>query len=818
MNNGILEAIKKGELILFLGAGASFGCHNASGKATKMPVELAKTLAAAADLEYHDEALDVVYQAAQEKLGARMSRILEDEYRHTSPSRDYEILSKYSWRRIYTLNIDDGLDHALIRNSEQRISKFIASDPVEIEARFFEKLQLIKLNGSADQINRGLIFSPSEYARAAESHNPWYSTCASDFVRSPILFIGTQLNEPLLKFHIERYQALSGESPGISYLIAKDATPIQIQSLKKYKIEFIKGTLSEFVSWLKGSLGDSLSPLDLAYASMPQLRELKSSRDPEKFAGLFDSVLPVTKASIGVDDAEAANAIRDFYKGFKPSWSDITKGVPAELAVLGDAKSYINSIHPVKSHFLPILGPAGSGKTTLLMQLCWYYSQSSDCSVYFLDAEPVSFIETLIELERTSTSSMVVVAVDDIELMVEGIKHVLESGRLTKTIIIGSERESTWNKRGRHVLAGLHLNPCRVSEFTHDDATRILDKLKLYGSWTRLGKMSQSERISELVRRARKQLLIALMEATLGRGFEQIIESDYNRITSNDEKLFLAIVAVITDRRIEAPVPLLDRALDKVGILRRAVSYVDDLAGIVHETSAGVSARHPVYARYLIDRVIDPSITARAINGILQAFSDYRAPVIQNVSKSEAALYKSMINHKFLFDVLKGSEVLTINTYRNLEKKFESDGLFWLQYGLSLRDFQKTEDALDKLRIARDAYPMPHTLHALAQQLLKSAEESSIRAVALALSEEARGILEGLDDVISSDDTYPIVTLAEGHTKVVSKHVSDTEARSLANRYSLVLGIRSKANPQHERLRLAYERLFNFAATGVLNY
>lgn len=815
MNPQILSAIRKGELVLFLGAGASFGCKTVTGDDIPMSTDLAKTLADNAGLSYQQESLDVVYEATRQILGGRLNKILESSFRHVRPSSEYERLAKYVWRRIYTLNIDDGLDTALMRNSAQRINKRAAKDPVVERNQFFESLDYVKLNGTVDRLGDGVIFSPSEYAQATADGLPWYSQCASDFVRSPVLFIGTQLNEPLLKFHIERYQALNAESLGTSYLIARSATEIQIASLKRYKIEFIPGTLADFVGWLTANISPPPSPIDVASENIPELRALISSSRKTEFADLFEHVEAIRADSSWAKGQGRAGSIRDFYKGFKPTWEDVAESVPADLDALGRTISTIESAEASQEMLLPVLGPAGSGKTTLLMQVCWHFCHCADWSVYYIDAVPSAMLETLLAIEESATTPKVLVAIDNLEFFTEHLQFTLKSGRLKKTLVVSAERENVWNRRAKNALAGLYLQPVYVREFSEEDAKKILVKLEAYGSWTRLGKMRPQERIRELVDRSKKQLLIALLEATLGRGFEKTIEDEYQKIDSEDERLFLVAVAIATDRRCDAPVSLIDRALDKLAILRKAGAFAEDLVGIVHMRREQLSARHPVYARYLLDRVVDPAIAARAVNGLLQAFADYKSPVIQNIPKSESVLYKALINHKYLYELMKGKKDLIVPTYKNLEKRFEKDGLFWLQYGLSLRDFSDHADALEKLRIAYEAYPMPHTQHALAQQLLQVAVSGFDSTLAMGLADQAKAMLEKLEDVIDSDDTYPIVTLAEDYTQVLRVHSSDEEARGFARRYSLLLGQRAKQNPDRDRVREAYERLFKFASTGV---
>lgn len=816
MNNQILKAITHGELILFLGAGASLGCRSNNGKPIPMSNELAKEMACEAGFSYENEALDAVYEAAREKLGIRLNNFLEGKFKHSISSEEYENISKYTWRRIYSLNIDDSLDKSLVKHSPQGINKLNPRDAVIDRDQFFSKLEYIKLNGTIDRVQDGLIFSPSEYAAATSAHLPWYSQCASDFVRSPILFVGTQLNEPLLKFHIERYQSLNAELPGISFLLCPTATEIQIAGLKKYNIEYIKGILKDFVTWLTRALPQPPQPNEVAKASIPQLVGFYSSDDPEKYVNLFSDITEVKRDRLpAISLALQQNTIRDFYKGFKPTWSDIVDGIPAELHLLDISLAKIKSLNTSEFRFLPFLGPAGSGKTTLLMQLCWRLSMEQDWDVFYIDREPSSLIATLEAIEQSAHAQNILVAIDDLEVFTEDLQFALRSNRLTKTLLIGAEREGIWNRRGQHVLEGLYHSPIYVREFSETDAKKILTRLERYGSWTRLGKMSEKERIRELLNKSKKQLLIALLEATLGRGFEKIIEDEYSLIADTEEKLFLVTIALATDRRFAVPLSLVDRALDKMLVLRRAATFANNLAGIVHEFQGTLTARHPIYAKYLLDRVVDPTISAKAINGLLQAFSDYASPVIQHIRKSESGLYKGLINHKFLFEVLKGNRPKIIQSYVDLEKKFEGDGLFWLQYGLALRDFNEHHDALDKLKIACNAYPMAHTRHALAQQYLLLAIQGTDSVIAFGLADEAKAILEKLDDIIESDDTYPIITLAEGLTEVNRRHSTETQAREIARSYALILGNRAKRYTANARLQSSYERLFKYASVGV---
>ena len=812
MNETIKSAIARGDLILFLGAGASRNCKSSSGVSTLDGSALARELAGRANIPYSDESLDDTYAAAQAELGARMDATLEELFRHTRPSAEYQVLGQYAWRRIYTLNIDDGLERAF-RNSDQNLCIRLAADSVVERDVFFRRLDLIKLNGSIDRLKEGIIFSSSEYAQATNRTLPWYEQCASDFVRSSFLFIGTKINEPLLKFHIERYKSINGKGPGRSYVITPSATAIQKASLLQFNVEHIPGTLSDFTNWLSREFGAGISAMQLAKASLPQYAGFLTAPDPKAYANVLEGVSLVTPDMVTPDKADGT--IRRFYKGFQATWNDIAEGVPAELAVLAESIERIKE-GTKPNTIIPFIGPAGSGKTTLLMQLCYSLCRLEGVRVYYIQEPNGEIKKTLDALEESSKdSSQVFVAIDNVDVVSDQLAEALNARRLKKTRILCAERENIWNRRTKHKIRLHSVGPIMVKEFTDSDAKNILDKLQKYGSWTILGQMSEKNRLETLLSRAKKQLLIALLEATYGRGFEEIIESDYKSLASQEERLFFLTVGVITERHFEAPASLVDRALNCLGILAKSAVLSDNLAGIVVKASGDkLTARHPVYVRHLLEHVVDPQLTATAISGLLAAFSHYKAPVIRHLKKTEAAIYKGLINHRFLWEVLKGRETLIVSLYKNLEKSFELDGLFWLQYGLSLRDFHDNDEALEKLRTAFNAYAMPHTQHALGQQLLILAEEAADKAIALRYVDEARELLEPLDATIDSDDTYPIVTLAEGHTKIVRKFEGDDEARRTAKSYIPLVSVRCQAQPDNVRLRECHDRLFKFAATG----
>ncbi|MEN7529821.1 SIR2 family protein [Cupriavidus sp. DL-D2] len=671
MNEDIKSAIKSGDLILFLGAGASKTSRDRSGKLLLDGYQLAAQLAKEASLPYSDENLTVVYSAVRNKLQSRLDVFLESCLRHARPSSEYLTIAEFVWRRIYTLNIDDALDTALIKVSNQNVEKFIANDNIKDQDQFFSRLDYIKLNGSIDRLSDGIIFSPAEYAKATARTMPWYEQSASDFLGHPFLFIGTALDEPLLKYHIERYKELHGKQAGISFVITPSATEIQKLDLLNYNIHHVSGTLEDFTTWLKGEFPKPPTMKDVAIANVPQLAAILGNGENKKgYAELFEGVTLVRR-SLLVSGGELiqSDQIRNFYKGFYPTWSDILMEVPADLEVLDVVVAAITNI-PSSQPLLPIIGPAGSGKSTILMQAALRLSEISGHAVYHL-SEPLEDLPgTLKAIEESSPESIssIFVAIDNLDASADDINAAFSIASFPRIKIFGAERENIWSRRASGKLRNLTIQPIFIRDFSEKDAVAILDKIEKYGSWTRLAQLKPKERLNELMVRARKQLLIAMWEATAGRGFEKIVEDDYTSLRSDDERLFMLIVGLATVNRASASEELIKRALISVGLLGQLPSFERNLAGIVLHDHAKFSVRHPVYVHHLIDHVVDPNMMDRATRGLLAAFSQYSSPVIKHITKKEARIYKGIINHNFLRMALKGKKSLIIGLYKSLEK------------------------------------------------------------------------------------------------------------------------------------------------------
>ena len=816
MTPEIQRALHRGELVLFIGAGASCSSTDRHGRFLPSGSELAREIAEFASMTYVDEELSIVYSAALKKMGDRLWAYFQDRFTHCQYSKCFEMLVQYPWARIYTTNIDDALDRALNRHSRQVVTVRYRFDRIDDQDQLYTNLDLVKLNGSADRRQDGLIFSAQEYGKAAADDPRWYAELADDYFRYTFLFVGTRLREPLFYHHIERYRMTNSAREGLSFVLTREASEIERESFASMNLQHLPGTLEDFCAWLQKQIPTPPSSWDVAVVARPELAAVARSTDPENLVRKLEVLEVVSRKDLArqiTDTRPPAGRIRDFYRGFKPTWSDIADGVPARLDALADARALVERLKP-SDHLFAIHGPAGSGKTTTLMQLALELGESGKYPCYSLRG-PVENLDEILEALESTNSGRYVLFVDRLSMIADGLLRILSGSRVVRGIVIGTERENVWKSR-----TGIQLRPyvsgeVRISTINSREAAAILPLLEKFGNWTRLRQMHPRARLATLMEHAERQLLIGLLEATSGRGFLEIIEDDYATLTTLDQRRFVALVGLATVHRLALPEQLADRALHRLGIYEPVTSLLEKTSGIVDRRPSGLLARHQIYVERLFDGVVSKKDKLDVLIALLHGFTAYRAPILASVRRSVGTLYKLNVNHNFLRNLLEGDVDSILQIYSQFEKAFQADGLFWLQYGLALRDAKEHARALEVLQTAKNAYPIKQTGHALAQQQMIMASMSSERPRAYALLAEAKEILSRLDERYSDERyDYPLVTLSEHHTDVVRTFEGDKKARPLARDYANTIEERMKKG-QNPRLRAAWKKLTTYATGGA---
>ena len=122
--------------------------------------------------------------------------------------------------------------------------------------------------------------------------------------------------------------------------------------------------------------------------------------------------------------------------------------------------------------------------------------------------------------------------------------------------------------------------------------------------------------------------------------------------------------------------------------------------GIVSVGTGGrLFARHELYVRHIFENVALIKDIVDVMISILATYTKYRLPVVRNVDRMDALLFKFLLNHNFNADLAKrrGDVDEVEKIYSTFEIAFQLDGHFWLQYGEFLVEKGELEAALGAL-------------------------------------------------------------------------------------------------------------------------
>lgn len=816
MNKHIKKALLNGRLVLLLGAGASAGCRNSQKEDPPLGLNLAQILAdeIGNELEEGDDLSDV-YAAAKKNLGFQVQDIFNKHYKYCTPSNEYRVLAKYPFFRIYTLNIDDGFERACYAIDGKKFNVRRRYDPISDPDQFYQILDLIKLNGDVNSPSDGYIFSSQEYAEGSANEPLWYAELARDYHRYTFIFIGTKLKEPLFQHQVEKYKAKTGSSDLKSYILIPSLSKHKKDALEASNIHHVEGTLKDFTDWLESEFNSPPTGNDIVINTRPELSLASLESDPSRMS-LFSGLIPVNRSSLALlERKERKSQIREFYKGFKPSWFDVIDEVPAFLYEVSKYfESTLKDSAPKAPELHLLFGSAGSGKSTALKQIALKLADEGLRNVYFIEEHKDNFKELVSELDDRNNQPyyLVIERVGDIAIQ---LSEVIKSYSSDKAIFISSENPKIWSSRVREHLGEFLTSSVDISHIKEHDALLILDKLRKYGNWTRLSKMSEKNRKVEILKKSKGQLLIGLIEATSGEGYNQIIKKDYKAITCESERALLLLAGLATTQRVPANESTLTRAMMNLGCNPNIHYVASRMDGLVTYNNGIITTRHRVYVERLFKLYVSQDDILKAIVAYIDAFSVYKFPIVKNISRNESSVYKHLVNAKFLKRTLNNDESKVLSVYESFEKPFEHEGLFLMQYGLALRSFGKQPDAFEKLRIAYEAFPeSPHIEHALAQQRIIMACSTSDEIVAMAYFTEAEEVLNRLHTSnINAFDRYPIITLAEGHVKVMINLGKMPEAKVIAKQYYDRIG-KIRGVESNSRLEQASRNLSRFYLTG----
>lgn len=782
--------LNRAGIVLFTGAGFSSGARNRGGDSLPTGLQLRDALWPIAfpgrELDDRSSLGDTFGVALRQNQGATndlLERVLTVD--PESLPDYYQIWFAAPWSRAYTVNMDT-LDLAVARRFDLPRELLSVSglddDSVPTETR----LQCVHLNGLLSDFPN-TTFSFRQYGERASRADFWYHHLVRQMNGLAVVFVGTQLDEPPLWQHLElrgpRGRQLREMRPG-SYLVSPSLTDARAAMLEEFNVNWIQMDAETFAADVLEGLSQEMET---------GLRAVLRRDGPRRDDRLLGAVSELRLAA----DPET----REFLMGREPVWADFGEdGYAVERAFEEDLRQRMQDEAPSA---VVVTGTAGTGKSTTLMRLALELdSEGKDVRWLDLGAEtPIRRVRTLVATLRPD-----VVVIDDLDRLGRF------GGPLVSDLIADNDELLCLVAARSSRLEGLDLEAISDSaptlEFTVpnlDDADidGLLDALTDAGRLGALRGMTRVQQQQTMRGLANRQLLVAMIEATTGRRFDEKIQSECSDL-GPDAGLIYAVAAIATTHRhaLTRHELMLAASNDNQNeVLNRIQAMID--RHLLVQAGDGYRVRHRMIGERALEWFRQQGQLGPAVGGLMFAMATEVSPPNYTHTRPGRILARTM-NHNWLKQMLNERQIAIREAYDGVQHLMDWDPHYWLQrgsYEVESGDIAQAENFLEQARsLAPDDYKVQTEW---AYMMLVKATQNPDSAEA---GERVEAAFEALEDAIEKrgdTDAYPFHVMGnQGLNWLRESSLGTDEAQTLLARLRYVANEGLRLHPRDAVLRL----------------
>ena len=747
----LIDQVKKGKAILFLGSGALIGA-DLPGRSILLGDDLRDLLNKQfLDDEFKSDTLaHVAALATSQNSLFTVQDFIGDYLRDLKPAEFHFKIPEFQWRALFTTNYDRLIEACYEGNNEriQDYSIILSNHDKFDETRTTnDKVPLIKLHGCITRTHDEslpLILTVDQYNESLEQRSRLFSHLYELAYENTIIFIGHSLQDHnirsvLLKLHKEVPQGQR------HYLVKPGIKAAESCYWAEQKITSIDCSFKQFLTSLDVEINKTERDLSIVRPITTHPIEKRfvvhSKASDELLRYLTDYAEFVSEHT-----SVPQHSPNEFYKGAGLGWFPIAE----DLNVARSISKRINQTVVKKpeaerkssAELYVIKGEAGSGKTILLRQIAW---ESKDLGIgiflWVKQGLPIN-IDAIKEI-CSKTKERVFLIWDDAARNSQEILKCLSRARKYSlpVTILTSERLSEWNTRC-HEIDDVVTGVFKLPYLDEQEISDLIEKLDEYDCWgPNIKGKTQEEKKREFKEIYGRQLLVALYEATMGLPFEDIIYDEYSHITPESAKEIYLTVCTLNRMRVPVRAGLISR-IHGIGFeefkekfykpLERIVILDDSYHADIHYT-----ARHPEIADIVFKR---------ALNDAIDKYNEYiRILNKLNISyESDRSSFRTMIRAKALHELFPSYEDVK-SIYEHALDSIGDDPYLFQQIANfeRIRPNGSLTRAIELLEKAKDMAPYDGSIiHSLAVVWRDRASSTEDAAVKIKSRGESRAWLE----------------------------------------------------------------------------
>ncbi|WBV51919.1 SIR2 family protein [Chryseobacterium gambrini] len=555
----LVDQIKTGNVVLFLGAGASYDAIHPEGK--KIPLGNVLSDMIVDEFltdDYKGEALQIVSELAISECNLYdLQQFIYEVFEPFQPNATHSKIPNFIWKAIVTVNYDYIVERAYEgKKTSQKLAKFIKNgDRYRDKVKTNKDLPFYKIHGcisDISDIHTPLILTPNQYITHRKNRDRLFTKLEELAGEYSFLFVGFSFRDPDIREILIQLEQLKDGKPR-SYMVGPGIKDSEVRLWEGKKITSIKATFEEFINELEKKVDNNSNALALSFVPNKKFHKvfertslsLEEHKPSESLIDLLDNDIEYIHENF----TSVTTDPKEFYKGYFVNWDPIIKDYDSKRTITDNILYEVflqEKLHSKENlQFFMLLGYAGSGKSVSLKRIAWEAGIQLKRICLFLKPNTVIKPEPIIELFNF-VKERIYIFIDDISEIstdLDVFLRKIEKEKIPVTIL-GSERINIWNTQCQDLST--KTNDIYKLEYLNDREIKLLvDKLDYYDSLGYLKEKSESERINALSYKAGRELLVALYESTMGKPFAEIVVDEYNSIPDDKAKSVYLTVSIL---------------------------------------------------------------------------------------------------------------------------------------------------------------------------------------------------------------------------------------------------------------------------------
>ncbi len=728
--------------MLFLGAGFSLGASNEYGEIplgeglkheifTKF-IEGKVSEEEKAEIEQYD--LQDVCEYVDDPLNnyKELRSFMVERLKNVKPAEFHYTLSCYPWKKLYTVNIDDLVEHVYRKNRQNLLIQNQSS-----QKKDNQNLEYIKLHGCVDGPTEELVFSRKEYSNLISGRmNFKLNDLVHDIQRENFLFIGASLDEPDIDSYVTKYEHAGYFRKG--KMIFVDPKP----SIKvRNRVKAFSGILLE---WTTEQFMKFLSTID--YDPDEQEKCIKRLN----YSGIHlytDTVNSIERKYVYESR---------LYEGYICEWRDVLENWLFESPYFLELKNRINRIdyEEGNTYCVALYGVRLVGKGCLLKQIGAWLNTRGYTVLEFKGKSLDS--KKLFEFIRIDKGNQYALLVEDASFNYKVIEKMYEENNTGKKLLVITTSRNYYHLKKRYYLEG---NPYEAFE--------IKDKLDYTYAQIIYRKLSEKGYLGELSRDEPQGcaqivgysiLSNLFVKITYGEHFQKRVQDSLNHLLEDYSEQSMRLFKELTlfdqidlpyypNEMLTARYSIDFNCFHGAGTGKISASE-EAIVDFVRIDAEGVTLKNNIMMEQVRKRTsLDEK--KEMVLGILKYIAPYFS---ENDNNYWRVIFESFLKEDILETKLHFCLKDILHLFYQLKEEYGEISYYWLQLGIVEQKRKDYAKALNHLQMAKSIRPHAYQIqHAIARNYLKQANFTGDSTEAEALFKTGE---EKMFELINSREYY----------------------------------------------------------------